>query len=343
MTKPGNNGSPDRPLRAGIIGCGFFAQFQIEAWRRMPDVALVCACDLDISRARKAASRAYVSAEEMLDNEALDFVDIATRPDSHLALVKLAAGRGIAAICQKPAAPSWRDAVAMVEAVELAGIPFMFHENWRWQPWFREVSRRMAAGDIGAPIAYCFRTRRRDGFGADAYPAQPYFRQMPRLLIYETLVHQIDTAAFLFGDIRRIYAHARRVNPLIHGEDRVLLVVEHDNSVDGCIDGHRFADLAPDSPLIGDAAFEGDGGVLQVSAAGDVLLNAVCVWKNAITTGYRGDSVLATQRHFIDCLRTNSPMESGGRAYLKTVACVEAAYLSLERGALVAPGEAFPC
>ena len=309
----------------------------------MPAVELVCACDLDIAKARNAAPRAYTSAERMLDSEELDFVDIATRPESHLALARLAAARGIAVICQKPAAPGWQEAVEMVEAAEQAGIPFMFHENWRWQPWFREVSRRISAGDIGTPIAYCFRTRRRDGFCAEAYPAQPYFREMPRLLIFETLVHQIDTAAFLFGDIRSIYAHARRVNPLIQGEDRALLVVTHENSVDGCIDGHRFADLAPESPLIGDATFEGDGGVLQVRATGDVLWNAACVWENTVKEGYRGDSVLATQQHFIDCLRTGAPMESGGRAYLKTVACVEAAYLSLERGACVAPEKAFPC
>ena len=343
MTKPGNRLYEKGHYRAGIIGCGFFAQFQIEAWRRMPDVELVCACDLDIAKARQAASRAYTSAEEMLANEEVDFVDIATRPDSHLELVKMAAERGIAAICQKPAATTWQDAVAIVEAAERAGVPFMFHENWRWQPWFREVSRRISAGDIGEPIAYGFRTRKRDGFGADAYPAQPYFRQMPRLLIYETLVHQIDTAMFLFGGIRTIYAHARRVNPLIRGEDRVVLVLAHDTSVDGYVDGHRFADLVPESPLIGDASFEGAEGTLHVAATGDVLLNGVCVWRNEITTGYRGDSVLATQQHFIECLRTNRPMESGGRAYLKTVACVEAAYLSLQRGARVAPGETFPC
>lgn len=44
------------------------------------------------------------------------------------------------------------------------------------------------------------------------------------------------------------------------------------------------------------------------------------------TTGYKGDSVLATQEHLLDCLRTGRPCESEGREYLKTVALVEDCY-----------------
>src|SRR6266480_3566852 len=124
-------------LRGGIVGCGFFAQFHIDAWRRMPGVELAAAADPDLARARQAAPRAYSTAEEMFESERLDFVDIATRPDSHLPLVRLAASRKIPAICQKPMAPTWADALAMVDAADSAGIPLMIHENWRWQPWYR--------------------------------------------------------------------------------------------------------------------------------------------------------------------------------------------------------------
>src|SRR5207249_3806267 len=108
--------TPSPPLRGGIVGCGFFAQFHIEGWRRMPDVELAAAADPDLARARKAAPHAYATAEAMLDGERLDFVDIATRPDSHAALVRLAASRKVPVICQKPMAPNWADAVGMVEA-----------------------------------------------------------------------------------------------------------------------------------------------------------------------------------------------------------------------------------
>jgi D-apiose dehydrogenase len=320
--------SPPIPLRGGIIGCGFFAQFHIEGWRRMPEVELAAAVDPDLERARKAAPRAYATAEEMLDAERLDFVDIATRPDSHAALVRLAASRKIPVICQKPMAPGWADAVDMVEAAEAAGIPFMIHENWRWQPWYRALKNLIGRGEIGEPLDYWFHTRRNDGGGPAPYPHQPYFAGMPRLLIYETLVHHIDTARFLFGDLSAIYAQARRRNPLIAGEDQALLMLTH-ATVSGIVDGHRFLDPEPDGPVMGEATVEGESGVLRLLGTGDIYRGSEKIWTNEVQEGYRGDSVRATQRHFVDCLRNGVPFESGGREYLKTFRAVEAAYESI--------------
>src|SRR5262249_28317675 len=101
-------------LRGGIVGCGYFAQHHLEAWRRIPEAQVVAACDLEFERACKAAPRAYVSAEEMLDREKLDFLDVATRAESHLPIVRLAASARVPVICQKPVAPDWETAVEMV-------------------------------------------------------------------------------------------------------------------------------------------------------------------------------------------------------------------------------------
>ncbi len=318
-----------RVLKGGIIGCGFFAQRHIEGWRRIPEVAIVAAADPQLERARAFAGHAYCSAGEMLDGEALDFVDIATRVDTHLPLLRLAVERKIPVVCQKPIAPDWPTALEMVQLAEAAGVHFMIHENWRWQAWFRVAQQMIARGDIGAPIGYGFRTRTRDGVGDEPYPKQPYFRHLRRLLIDEALVHHIDTARFLFGDIDSVYAQARRRNPNVIGEDHAILILTHDTCVQGWIDGHRFLDPCPDGPAMGDAFFEGERGILSIPATGDIYLNGALAWKNDVVVGYRGDSVRATLAHFVACLRDGSPFESGGRAYLKTFAAVEAAYRSL--------------
>jgi D-apiose dehydrogenase len=315
-------------LRGAIIGCGYFGRIQIEAWTRVPGVEIVAACDADPDRARGCSPRVYASAEEMLGGEQLDFLDIATRSESHLPLVRLAADARLPVICQKPMAPCWADAVAMVEAAAAADIPLMVHENWRWQPWYRVVKQRLDRGDIGQPIGYWFRTRRRDGVGPEPYPLQPYFRHLARFLIDELLVHHLDTARFLFGNIATVYAQARRVNPAIVAEDQAVLLVTHAGGPLGTIDGHRFLDPEPGGPALGEAGFEGDAGALRVSATGDVFHGRVRVWENSVLEGYRGDSVRATQQHFVTCLRTGAPFETCGREYLKTVAAVEAAYRS---------------
>src|ERR1700739_2704932 len=107
-------------MKGGILGCGFFAERHIEAWRRMPDVEIVAAADLRLDRAERFAKRAYRSAEEMLDHERLDFVDIVTRSEQRLFLVNLAVERKIPVICQKPIAPDWVTALQIVNNAESA-------------------------------------------------------------------------------------------------------------------------------------------------------------------------------------------------------------------------------
>ena len=317
-----------RKLRGAIVGCGFFAQFHLDAWRRIDNVELAAACDPDLARAAAAAPRAYRTLEEMLERESLDFVDIATRPETHAELVQTAAARRLAVICQKPMAPSLAEAIAMAASARAAGARLMIHENWRWQPWYREVKRRIEAGEIGEAVTYRFRIRKRDGAGPEPYTAQPYFRVMPRLLVHETMVHPIDTARFLFGNLAMVSARTNRRNPVIAGEDECQLILTHASGLAGVADGNRFVDLAPDSPPLGDAEFEGERGVLRVEPAGDVTRNGQIAWRNNVPTGYRGDSVRATQQHFVDCLRRGLPFETSAEDYLETFAAVEAAYRS---------------
>jgi len=90
---------------------------------------------------------------------------------------------------------------------------------------------------------------------------------------------------------------------------------------------------------MGDAFFEGERGTISIPATGDVYRNGVLAWNNDVTVGYRGDSVRATQAHFISCLKDGSAFESGGREYLRTFAAVEAAYRSISEQRSVAVAE----
>src|SRR5262249_28619221 len=129
-----------------MIGAGRFARSQAEAWRRVEGARIAAVADADPGRAeefseRFGIARAYQDAAEMLERERPDFVDVVTRPDSHLEIVGLAARCGADVICQKPMAPGWEDCVAMVNVCAGANVRLLIHENWRWQPWYREIKR----------------------------------------------------------------------------------------------------------------------------------------------------------------------------------------------------------
>jgi D-apiose dehydrogenase len=318
-----------RIFKGALIGCGFFSQHHQEAWRRVPDAEIVAACDLSLERARAAAPRAYTSVEEMLKVEDLDFVDIVTRSTTHLDLISMVAERGPAIICQKPMAADWATACRMVEISERHGVRFMIHDNWRWQSWYRAAGAIIARGDIGTPLNYGFRCQVSHGTGDKPYPKQAYFRQLERFLIDEVLVHHIDTARFLFGDISSIYAEGARRNPRMAGEDHAILVLRHANGAMGSVEGHAFV-KHNSSPTLDEAIFEGDLGTIRVSSLGEIWSGEQRIWTDDQVRGYRGDSVYGCQAHFIDCLKSGQPFESEAREYLeKTFAVVEGAYSSL--------------
>ena len=316
-------------LRGALIGCGFFSRHHQEAWRRTPGVALVAACDRVIERAQAAAPHAYTSVEEMLQSEQLDFVDIATRSETHLPVVTLAAERGLAIICQKPLAPDWPTACRLVEVAEHHRVRLMVHDNWRWQSWYRAAAALIGQGAIGTPLAYGFRCRISHGLGTEPYPKQSYFRDLQRFLIDEALVHHLDVARFLFGDIATVYAEGATRNPVIKGEDHVILTLRHINHAMGWVDGHTFLDHDDSQPGLDETTIEGDEGSLRINRQGEVWSGEERLWQDP-GEGYRGDSVYATQLHFVHCLQTRNPFETAGRDYLEsTFAAVEAAYASL--------------
>ena len=88
----------------------------MDAWRRIPEVEIVAAADLRLERAQKFAAKAYSSAEEMLDREPVDFVDIATHAATHLPMMRLAAERKLPIICQKPIAWAMRSRLASMRS-----------------------------------------------------------------------------------------------------------------------------------------------------------------------------------------------------------------------------------
>ncbi len=320
-------------LQGALIGCGFFGRIQLEAWQRVPEAHIAAVCDTDPNKAREFSLSfgvtPYHDVKKMLDEVKPDFVDIATRPDTHAELVRLAAARGLPILLQKPVAPGWREARRVVEYASIAGVRLMVNENWRWQRWYREIGSLLTAGRIGQPFYYNMHVRTRDGLGPTPYPNQPYFKDMERFLVFETLVHHLDVARSLLGDIKEVYCRTAKLNPVIAGEDMALIMTEHANGVRGVIDGNRATEPDEPGPALESSTFEGFDGSIRLTHQGDVYLNGERVFSGHGQLGYRGDSCRAAQQHFAQCLDRGEDFETDGESYLnKTYAAVEACYRS---------------
>ena len=338
-------------LRGVCIGAGYFSHFQYEAWNRIPEVEITAMCNRNAERARAVQSqygveRHYTDYREMLQQERPDFVDVITPPDSHVEMCTVAAELGIHVICQKPLAPTFEDARQIVADTKRAGIRFMVHENFRFQPWHREIRKLLAAGTIGEVLhSLYFRMRQGDGWGEDAYLArQPYFRTMPKLLIFETGVHFIDTFRYLGGEMDGVYANLRRLNPVIAGEDTGLVVFEFASGAVGVWDANRYNECNDPDPrfTFGEFLVEGDGGSIRLYLDGRITVQRL--GEDEVEHEYphprqafASDCVYVTQRHFIDGLLNDRPFETDGDDYLRTLAVQEAVYQSAESRQVVRP------
>ena len=236
-------------LRVAGVGAGYFSQFHLSGWRGIAGAELVAWSDHDRAKLEGMALPAYVDAIEMMEREKPDLLDIVTPPHTHLDLVRAAAERGIPMICQKPLAPTYTEAVALVKVAQSAGAVLVVHENFRWQPWYREAKRLMDQGALGVLHSVAFRLRPGDGQGPRAYlDRQPYFQKMPRLLVHETAIHWIDTFRYLMGEVNAVFSWLRKINPAIAGEDAGYIVFEFDGGPTGLFDGNRLNDHVAANP-----------------------------------------------------------------------------------------------
>ena len=329
------------PTRIAVIGAGYFARFQIEAWQRLPEAELLAVCDLQpaneaVVRQLAPTARFYQNADRMLDEISPDVVDIATPPATHQTLVQLCAQRGLAAITQKPLAPTYAEAVALVEAAEQAGITLAVHENFRFQPWYQEAHRLLTQGQLGRLHSISMRLRPGDGQGERAYlDRQPYFQGMERFLIHETAIHLIDTFRFLCGEVSGVMARLRRLNPVIAGEDVGTVIFDFTGGAYGVFDGNRLNEHPADNTRLtmGDVWLEGEGGVLRLDGFGRLWFKPHGEPERAhdyswSTQGFAGDSVYATQAHLLAHFRSGAPCQTLARDYLRNVAIEEAIYRS---------------
>ncbi len=308
----------------------------------MADVDLMAVCNRSEEPARAIAAEYGIAGifnnfGQMLDAVNPDLVDIITPPVTHLDYVREAVARRIPMICQKPFCQTFDEAKAAVDAAAKTDTLLVVHENFRFQPWYEEIKRRLDEGALGTIYQITFRLRPGDGQGADAYlDRQPYFQKMQRFLIHETAIHLIDVFRYLLGDVAAVSADLRRLNPVIAGEDAGLIVFEFENGARGLFDGNRLSDHVADNRRLtmGEMILEGEKGAIRLTGDGRLWLrehgsNAEAAieypWDNR---GFAGDCVYRLQRHVIDHLRQGTPVMNKGVDYLANIALEEAVYRS---------------
>jgi D-apiose dehydrogenase len=333
-------------MRGALIGCGFFAQNQLHAWRDIDGVEIVALCDQDAGRLAQSAAnfdiaRTHKDAAEMFAKGGFDFVDIATTVPSHLPLVKMAAEAGVHIICQKPFAENLADARAMVAAADAAKKTLMVHENFRWQSAIQAALYVVKSGSIGDPFFGRFSFRS----GYDVFSGQPYLAEGARFIIEDLGIHILDIARAFLGDADRIAATTKRINPNIKGEDVATMLLTHKGGATSVVDCSYATRRTPETFPQTLLEVDGTEGTVRLDAGYQLTVTGkethsvdvsppVLPWAEKPWHNIQ-ESVLTIQQHFVDCVAKGRAPQTSGADNLQTLALVEAAYLSAAEGRTV--------
>lgn len=144
-------------MRVGIIGAGWIAEKMAEALKDKPQG---CECyaiaSRSIEKAQEFADRwgiekAYCSYEEMVSDEAVDLVYIATPHSHHYQHTLLALEHGKPCLVEKAFTANSRQAEHLLEVAKEKGL-FVTEAMWtRYMPLSMKVKEVMESGVIGEP------------------------------------------------------------------------------------------------------------------------------------------------------------------------------------------------
>jgi len=189
-------------VRAGLIGLGKMGISHLAILRAHPDVELAAVCDstryvLDVLN-KYTGVKCYGDYRDMLKEERLDCVLVATPSKVHGTMVREALNRNLHVFCEKPFVLDAQEGGELVELAKQRERVTQVGYHYRFVGAFREAKRLIDAGAIGRihnlraeaygpvvlrPTGSTWRSTRAEGGGC----------------LYDYACHAIDLVNYLVG------------------------------------------------------------------------------------------------------------------------------------------------
>lgn len=177
----------------GLVGCGDIAKsWHLPAYAKY-GINVVGVYDpapeatLGVRKLFPFVRRVFASLDELLADEEVEVVDVATRPDVRPELIRRAIAAGKHVLAQKPLALDVQSARELADEAERRGVRFAVNQNGRWSPPWRIATLLIEQGAIGEVVAVTHLHDR---------PLPPlvgrHFDELEHFVIYDYCVHWID-------------------------------------------------------------------------------------------------------------------------------------------------------
>ena len=218
----------------GCIGSGFImADCQLVAYRQAGfNPVAIASRNRANSQAvanQHAIKKVYDNYLQLLNDPEISIIDIAVPPDVQLEVIRNAVKhkdhiKGI--LAQKPLGVNFQEAKEIVKLCEDAGIVLGVNQNMRYDQSIRACKSLIKQGYIGKPV-----------FASIDMRATPHFMPWQEALGWATLrtmsIHHLDTFRYLFGDPVRVFASVsedpRTAKNFRHEDGIALYILEYEN------------------------------------------------------------------------------------------------------------------
>lgn len=335
-----------------VLGTGFWAQHQLNAWGEVPGVRCIAVVDPDIDKATAFAERfgianVYDSAHALFAKHAPRFVDVISSPSSHELVVTECASHGANVICQKPLAMDTDSAQRMVDACAAAGVSLSVHENWRFQRPIRALAETIAT----APIGRIFRAAIHYDNSFPVFDNQPTLKDEKRFILSDMGTHIFDAIRFLFGEPIRLSCEVERSRSDIAGEDVASVLARTDGGGIGnelsvyCSISYASqleSDRFPETRILiegqhGSIALCDDHWISVTTADGTTRRRFAPKYYPWVDSRYEvvHSSMVDCCTHLLNSILTEKSAETSGADNLKTLRMVDAAYAAAESHTVV--------
>lgn len=297
--------------------------------------------------ADRFGGRAFGSLEEALAAADVDGVIVATPHSAHTDVIVAAAQAGKHVFVEKPLSNRFASARTAVEAAEAAGIVLQVGQNHRRQAGVRHLKRIVESEDLGLIHLV-------EGVLSKptAFVNRPPWRLDPEEAPLGGMtglgVHYVDNFHYLLGDVRRVSAYSKRLHGASDKDDITVLMMEFESGPLGYLATSQaipeIRSLSVHGTL-GSVWLQQPGGAAYLAQTGEqVFRQGVDDDVRVLEEGaLQPTDPLAEQlAEFRDLVQAGGGRpEVGGREGLAVVAVLEAAVLSVERGASVELAELY--
>lgn len=244
-----------KKIKWGFVGCGEVTEKKSgPAFSLVEGSEVVAVMSRREDKARSYAERHgikkwYTDAAELIADEDVNAVYIATPPSSHATFALMAMQAGKPVYIEKPLAASYEDCARINRVSRQTGVPCFVAYYRRYLPYFNKVKQIIASGEIGRVlnVQLRFSVPPRD-LDANAGAALPW-RLQPDIsgggYFYDLAPHQLDLLQDMFGIIVRAHGYHANRGGLYAAEDTISACFIFDSGLPGsaswCFVGHQSA------------------------------------------------------------------------------------------------------